>query len=162
MEEELKTKDTTRQSPKQENDVDCGIFTILSIYLISKGVHLQRTSYDQHIVTQRKLQRTIVLSLIKSNEIPTPGVMNNFVIPERCNATTASRLKKRKKSESRLTVGKSKVQKGITGIFQSPSNLAKLLDNRKQAAKSLTDAQLKQRTIAQMLLQPPKKAKKLT
>ena len=65
-------------------------------------------------------------------------------------------------SESRLAVGKSKVQKGYTGLFQSPFNSAKSLDNRKRSTKSLTNAQPTQRRIAQTLMQPPKKAKKLT
>ena len=74
----------------------------------------------------------IALSLIKCNELSGPGEIDNFIICEHCDTTTVTRYKKRKKSESRLTVGKSKVQKGFTGLFQSPSNLAKSLDNRKR------------------------------
>ena len=59
------TRDMTRHSPMQENDDDCGVFTILSIYLISRGVRLQRSSYNQNIVTNRKLRRCIALALMK-------------------------------------------------------------------------------------------------
>ena len=110
------TRDMTRYSPKQRNDDDCGVFTILSIYLISRGVQLQRTTYDQQSVMERKLRQMIVLSLIKCNDFPTPGEIDNLIVSERRSTTTASRYKKRKKSESRLTVGKSKVQKGYTGL----------------------------------------------
>ena len=89
-----------------------------------------------HIVTERKPRQMIALSLITCNEFPVLGAMNNFVIRERRNATTASRFKKRKKSESRLTVGKSKVQKGFTGLFQSPTHSVRLLDNKERSAKS--------------------------
>ena len=85
-----------------------------------------------------------------------------MIVSEQRSTTTASRNKKRKKSESRLTVGKSKVQKGYTGLIQLPLNKAKSLDNRKRSAKSLTDAQPTQRTITQTLMQSPQKAKKLT
>ena len=30
----------TRDTPKQRNNTDCGVFTILSIYLASRGVNL--------------------------------------------------------------------------------------------------------------------------
>ena len=48
----------------------------------------------------------IALSLIKCNESPVPGEMDNFVIRECCNATTASRYKKRKKTENCFIIGK--------------------------------------------------------
>ena len=85
-----------------------------------------------------------------------------MIVSEQRSTITASRNRKRRKSESRLTVGRSKVQKGYTGLFQSPLNREKSLDNRKRSAKSLTDAQPAQRTIAQMLMQPPKRARKST
>ena len=156
------TRDMTRYSPKQGNDDDCGVFTILSIYLISRGVQLQRTTYDQQSVIDRKLRRMIAHSLMKCNEWPDPGEVDSMIVSERHSTTTASRHRKRRKSESRLTVGKSKVQKGYTGLFQSPLNREKSLDNRKRSAKSLTDAQPTQRTITQMLMQPPKRARKST
>ena len=62
------TRDKTRYFPKQGNDDDCGVFTILSIYLISRGVQLQRTTYDQQSVIDRKLRRMIAHSLMKCNE----------------------------------------------------------------------------------------------
>ena len=152
----------TWHSPKHTNNDDCAVFTILSIYLISGGVKLQKTTYDQQSVTERKLRRMIALSLIKCNEFPAPGEIDDLIVRERRSTTTASRYKKRKKSESRLTVGKSKVQKRYNGLFQSPFKSAKSLDNRKRSAKSLADTQPAQRTIAQMLMQPPKKAKRFT
>ena len=37
------TQDKSRDSPKQENSFDCGTFVMISIYLISRGVRLQRS-----------------------------------------------------------------------------------------------------------------------
>ena len=156
------TRDMSRYYPKQRNDDDCGAFTILSIYLISRGRQLQRTTYDQQSVIDRKLRQMIAHSLMKCNEWPDPGEVDSMIVSERHSTTTASRHRKRRKSESRLTVGKSKVRKGYTGLFQSPLNREKSLDNRKRSARSLTDAQPTQRTIAQMLRQPPKRARKST
>ena len=67
------TRDMTRFSPKQGNDDDCGVFTILLIYLISRGVQLQRTTDNQQSVTERKLRLMIAFSLIKCNEWPAPA-----------------------------------------------------------------------------------------
>ena len=154
-----KTRDMTRSSPKQDNNDDCGVFTILSIYLISRGVQLQRRTYNQHIVTNRKLRRCIALALMKCNKISAPGAMDGFVTSQRRTATTSSRGRKRKRKETRLTAGKSKVRRDSTGPFVSPNQSDGLPVNRKRSAKSLSNKSHRQLTIDQMLQQPPKKAK---
>ena len=153
------TRDMTRHSPMQENDDDCGVFTILSIYLISRGVRLQRSSYNQNIVTNRKLRRCIALALMKCNEISAPGALDDFVTRQRRSATTSSRWKKRKRKETRLTAGKCKVRRDSNSLFLSPNQTDGLPVNRKRSAKSLSDRPRTQLTIDQMLQQPPKKAK---
>ena len=42
----------------------------------------------------------IAHSLIKCNEWPDPGEIDSIIVSERRSTTTASRIKKRKKSES--------------------------------------------------------------
>ena len=105
MMDEMAAKDKADTQPfkKQDNSDDCGVFMILSIYLISRGVQLQRRTYNQHIVTNRKLRRCIALALMKCNEISAPGAMDGFVTGQRRTATTSSRERKRKRTETRLT-----------------------------------------------------------
>ena len=43
-------QDKSRDSPKQQNGNDCGVFTLLSIYLLSRGVVLSEASYDQRAI----------------------------------------------------------------------------------------------------------------
>ena len=38
--------DKSREAPKQLNDYDCGMFTLLTIYLNSRGVPISRLMYN--------------------------------------------------------------------------------------------------------------------
>ena len=96
---------------------------------------------------------------MKCNEISAPGAMDGFVTSQRRTATTSSRGRKRKRKETRLTAGKSKVRRDSTGPFVSPNQSDGLPVNRKRSAKSLSNKSHRQLTIDQMLQQPPKKAK---
>ena len=48
-------RDMSSSLPRQLNGDDCGVFTILSIYLLSRGVQLSCSSYTQSCVTTRQL-----------------------------------------------------------------------------------------------------------
>ena len=49
-------KDMSRQAPAQENTYDYGVFTIVSIYLLSHGLELASTTYNQQAIYLRKVQ----------------------------------------------------------------------------------------------------------
>ena len=65
-----KTQDMSSSSPRQRNGVDCGVFTLFSIYLLSRGVALTSTSYSQKTLTERKIRQSIAFLLLEANELP--------------------------------------------------------------------------------------------
>ena len=65
-----KTQDMSSSSPRQQNGVDCGVFTLFSIYLLSRGVALTSTSYSQKTLTERKIRQSIAFLLLEANELP--------------------------------------------------------------------------------------------
>ena len=66
-----KTQDMSSSSPRQLNGCDCGVFTLFSIYLLSRGVALTSTSYSQETLTKRKIRQSLVLTflLLEANEL---------------------------------------------------------------------------------------------
>ena len=63
------TQNKSRDLPKQANTFDCGMFVIILIYLLSRGVQLQHSSYTQYGVTSRELQRSIAYVNWQANEL---------------------------------------------------------------------------------------------
>ena len=55
-------------SPKQGNLDDCGVFTLVSIYLLSQGVELSRNTYDQSAIDSRKVRRSIAHLILEKNQ----------------------------------------------------------------------------------------------
>ena len=49
-------RDMSSSSPRRTNGDDCGVFTILSIYFLSRGVQLSCSSYSQSCVVTRQLR----------------------------------------------------------------------------------------------------------
>ena len=52
-------KDRSRKAPAQENTYDCGVFTIMSIYLLLRGLELASTTYNQRAIYSMKVQREL-------------------------------------------------------------------------------------------------------
>ena len=90
------TQDKSSQSPKQENGDDCGVFTILSIYLLSRGVQLSRLSYSQTFVTLRQLRRSIAFSLLQANEMTPASLVANYFRAESITRVSVTINRKRK------------------------------------------------------------------
>ena len=53
------TADRSEESPQQENGDDCGVFTIVSISLLAQGVRLRHSSYDQHLIDNKKVRKRL-------------------------------------------------------------------------------------------------------
>ena len=68
----------SRYAPKQRNNTDCGVFTMLSIYLVSRGVNLKRSSYTQEAVDAQRMRRSIALALMKANDTPPEGSVAHY------------------------------------------------------------------------------------
>ena len=63
-----KIRDMSSSSPRQRNGFDCGVFTLFSIYLLSRGVALTSTSYSQDTLTKRKIRQSIAFLLLDANQ----------------------------------------------------------------------------------------------
>ena len=57
--------DKSREAPMQLNNYDCGVFTLLTIYLNSRGVPISRQMYDQHCVDAKSFLRHLKRPLSK-------------------------------------------------------------------------------------------------
>ena len=63
-----KTQDMSSSSWRQLNGCDCGVFTLFSINLLSRGVALTSTSYSQKTLTKRKIRQSIAFLLLEANK----------------------------------------------------------------------------------------------
>ena len=62
-------KDRSRQAPAQENTYNCGVFTIVSIYLLSRGLELTSTTYNQQAIYLRKVRVGIAHIILSRNQL---------------------------------------------------------------------------------------------
>ena len=152
-------KNRSLHSPTQGNGYDCGVYTMLSIYLLSRGVVLSRSTYDQHIVTHQQLRRSIASALMKANDLAPEGSVLGYMPRQGNTAGSRPRRRKRKRTESRVVVGEGKLQKQSDGPTRPPASTADKLLNKKRSAKSVSSTYKRKLTIAQLLLKPPKPKK---
>ena len=165
-------RDMSSSSPRQTNGIDCGVFTILSIYLLSRGVQLSRSTYSQSCIERRQLRQSIAFALLQANErappssvrqhlgAPPGGPLPESVARKRRARTDAACAHRRRRREGRaLTAGAE--ASAHTGK-QHPQHRSRqdTLNDRKRNAKSLTDNSHSQLTIAQTLHRPKKRAQK--
>jgi hypothetical protein len=68
--------DASNCSPIQLNGYDCGVFTIVSMYLLSKGHVLTDQSYSQQLITNAKTRLNIASLIHEVNECaPAPPMV---------------------------------------------------------------------------------------
>ena len=152
-----KTQDKSKDLPKQENTFDCGTFVMISIYLISRGVQLQRSSYDQRGVSSQQLRRSIAFVLSQANELAPSGSVTQHLTTRRRATAAQPRSKRKQRRESRMVLGgkKARTEDGSTLKFLRIAH--KPLVNKKRGAKSLTDRHPTQLTLNQVLSRRSKK-----
>ena len=165
-------RNMSSSSPKQTNGDDCGVFTILSIYLLSRGVQLSRSSYSQSCVVTRQLRRSIAFALLQANERAPPSSVRNLLgappgapLPEgisrkRQAGIAAARAKKKRRRTCRVIPGGAKATAPVSSQQPHHQPPRDTLTDRKRKAKSLTDNPQSQLTIMQALCQPKKRARK--
>ena len=65
-----RARDLSEQSPNQLNTYDCGIFTMLTIYLHSRGEKISRLMYTQQSIYDNKIRRAFAALFMRNNELP--------------------------------------------------------------------------------------------
>ena len=100
-------RNRSRSSPLQTNDYDCGVFTMLSIYLSSRGVALSRETYDQQYVEASNLRHNLALALLRVNEEADPTDSQSRLPFQRAATSKAS---SKRRCEHKVCVGNKCIQ----------------------------------------------------
>ena len=117
--------------PRQLNRYDCRTFIMISIYLMSMGVQLQHSLYDQYGVSLQQLQRSIAFNLTQANKLtPSVSVTQHLTIQRR--AIAAQARSKRKKRRENLGWCQATRKQGLMSAqpFNSFALLTNLLSTR--------------------------------
>ena len=157
-----KCSDRSMNAPRQRNNDDCGIFTLVSIYLLSKGMELTSMTYDQDTIYRRKVRLSIAHIILQRNQIP-PG---ETTLPPRAagasrrRPTTSAQSKKRSRrgNESRMTSTGTGISPVLTGHNDDINTRRNPISKR--TAESLAEDSLHGTSSTQRNLPPAKKRKK--
>ena len=148
------------------------MFTILSIYLISRGVQLSRLLYSQSCVVTRQLRQSFDFALLQANERAPPSSVRNLLgVPpgapllegiscKRQAGIAATRAKKKRRRKCRVIPGGAKATAPASSQQPQHQPPQDTLKDRKRKAKSLTHNPQSQLIIMQALCQPKKRARK--
>ena len=64
-----KYSDRSQNAPRQINTYDCGVFTLVSMYLLSRGLELSSSTYDQQSIYRRKVRLCIAHLILQKNQL---------------------------------------------------------------------------------------------
>ena len=154
--------DKSREAPKQLNDYDCGLFTLLTIYLNSRGVPISRQMYDQHCVDAQRLRRSIAFLFIRDNELVTASSIMQYTtrIRTRSSAAKGLRHNKRGRNQQQMVAGDKRIRTDNGEGLAPPEVQRPQSHGKKRSAKSLANSDPAQLTIEQCLKLPKKRAKR--
>ena len=162
---EWKYSDRSQNAPRQINTYDCGVFTLVSMYLLSRGLELSSSTYDQQSIYRRKVRLCIAHLILQKNQLQEgatglPPMRSARTRRRRPINPACTRKKVRRENETRMTA---------TGTGVSVEGAARHSDARaferthslfKRKAESEASAQLHGHTSTQRQLPPAKKRKK--
>ena len=164
--------DQSSNSPRQGNSDDCGIFTLVSMALLSNGTRLQQDSYSQSIIHGRQTRRRIAYLIWSSgvNHPTTPWSKNltaphapgghNTTQTRRAAARYPRRLgKKRKREEHKVVLGGVKVRRKLTWYTYTDRALPRQLLNRKRSTSSIANETAKPPPTTQRQIPARKRAR---
>ena len=154
-------KDMSRQAPAQENTYDCGVFTIVSIYLLSRGLELASTTYNQRAIYSRKVREGIAHIILSRNQRQTgEGSSPSTVLGTTRRRPVAARdgQKRRRRSDSRMVPSGTRQ---LAALLTSHGNAAPSTHpSNKRSAASLAEERGSGNPTSQRLVPPAKKRKK--
>ena len=143
------TRNLSRWSPKQLNGYDCGVFAVLSTYIMARGVQLSRDTYDQSYMDAAKLRSNLALAVLAINELRIDGQSRlNF----QATSTATNPSRKRKRDRKCSTAGGKRIRSETRGDNDSDRVQTTSLLNRKRNAKSLAEPDQSQRSMREVLL----------
>ena len=136
-------QDKSRNSPKQQNGNDCGVFTLVSIYLLSRGVELSESSYDQRAIVRRKVRPNITYLILQKNQLQsqedsTPYARISGVTRRRGNGPAPGRKRRRRRKESRIVPSGTEISRPAPPASDSRST-RKGTESKRSAASLAAD-----------------------
>ena len=142
--------DASNNSPVQRDNYSCGVFTILSMYLLSCGHALSRYSYTQQLIYANKTRLKIAHLIWQKDERTVSEARSNVrnwmmglgsdtrrkpaAVPQ---AQLSKKKRKRTNSEKRVTIGGTKVARAEENTGRGESHVGGRLLNRKRTAESV-------------------------
>ena len=63
-----KYSDKSQKVSRQVNTYGCGIFTLVSMYLLSRGLETSSSMYDQQFIYKRKVRLCIAHLILQKNQ----------------------------------------------------------------------------------------------
>ena len=171
------TTDESNDSPRQTNGYDCGVFTLLTMYLLMQGVTITSSTYTQNTVYHKDVRRRLAYRIWLSSSVPRPptgltdwlqdphgtplGPGRQATAKAKAAAppalqTTAKKRRKRKSDHS-ITLGRTRVRRQVTFTIMTGTRDTPL-ENRKRSAASLAEENRLAETTQRQL--PEKKRKR--
>ena len=155
-------EDLSGQTPKQQNGSDCGIFTLISMYLDMQGIQLERNTYNQQWIYTQHTRRRLAYILWKSrtSEESTPSIENFFTAaPDRRKSKSIAGKKRKTRSGAIIAIGGTRLRQRITYDIFEESRIHGP-ETRKRSAKSIAEEEAGEEGEVRFI-PPPKKHKKL-
>ena len=138
-------EDLSGQTPKQLNGRDCGLFTLINMYLDMQGVQLGRNTYNQQWIYTQHTRRRLAYILWKSrtSDETTPSIENFFApVDDRRKSTSHAGRKRKTRSGAIVAIGGTRIRQRITyNILEENGTHGP--ENRKRSAKSIADEEVR-------------------
>ena len=77
-------------TPKQTNGYDCGVFTLVNMSLIARGIRLDQGSYSQETIYRRQTRQHIAPTILSISEIAVPLQNNGGEPPQTAEAVPSA------------------------------------------------------------------------
>ena len=139
----------SRQSPVQHNTYDCGIFTMLTIYLHSRGGEINKLMYTQQSLYDNKICRAFAALFMRNNKMPSPPSIQ-FQRPSGNSSENTRKHVDLTQDDAEVARRHKRVKTGDSDATQAKEG------SRKRSAKSTSDSS--QLTLDQIFV--PKTRKK--
>ena len=143
-------------TPKQTNGYDCGVFTLVNMSLIARGIRLDQGSYSQETIYRRQTRQHIAHIILSISEIAVPLQINGGEPPQTAEAVPSAppsapvrqgkapatqkahkkRRKRKRQEQHKPVVGGKRVTRVTTYTDDQPTTAANLL-NRKRTEFSI-------------------------
>ena len=162
--------DRSRDSPRQGNGYDCGIFTLTSMCLIRNGLRLSREAYTQGTITLKRARRRLAARIWEMgvNSGATRWSPRGDTTTTRSETSPAGRatgpMKRRRAegrgTEGRLTLGNKALRRRWRGRGTDKPHKEEGRGS-KRSAKSEAEEEGDDRTRMRLFQPPPKRSRNL-